>query len=127
MFVTSTLRVKRACLTSIRAGIPSTADTEFGKCFRITHKKNAELHFVPVVPELQEYLASMKVRTKDGPIALRHNGQPWESAEQLQKQSSNFLKGLEKKDWSVPVSPNTACVRRSLRPGSANSGPAPAR
>jgi integrase len=72
-------------------------DPEFGKCFRMTHKKNAELHWVPVVPELQEYLASIKVRTKDGPIALRYNGQPWESAEQLQKQSSNFLAKLTAK------------------------------
>ena len=72
-------------------------DPEFGKCFRMTHKKNAELHWVPVVPELQEYLSSIKVRTKDGPIALRHNGQPWESAEQLQKQSSNFLAKLAAK------------------------------
>jgi integrase len=72
-------------------------DSEFGKCFRFTHKKNEELHWVPVVPELQAYLASIKVRTPDGPIALRFNGQPWESAEQLQKQSSNFLKKLEVK------------------------------
>jgi integrase len=77
-------------------------DAEFGKCFRMTHKKNGEQHYVPVVPELQEYLASIKVRTKDGPIALRYNGQPWESAEQLQKQSSNFLKGLEKKGLVGP-------------------------
>ena len=41
--------------------------------------------------------AGLKVRTKDGPIALRYNGQPWESPEQLQKQSSNFLAKLERK------------------------------
>jgi integrase len=77
-------------------------DPEFGKCFRMTHKKNSEQHYVPVVPELQDYLASLKVRTKDGPIALRYNGQPWRDAEQLQKQSSNFLKGLEKKGLVGP-------------------------
>ena len=57
----------------------------------MTHKKNAKMHWVPVVPELQKYLADLKIRTKDGPIALRYNGQPWRDAEQLQKQSSNFL------------------------------------
>jgi integrase len=77
-------------------------DPEFGKCFRMTHKKNSEQHWVPVVPELQDYLASLKVRTKDGPIALRYNGQPWRDAEQLQKQSSNFLKSLEKKGLVGP-------------------------
>jgi integrase len=77
-------------------------DPTFGKCFRFRHSKNDEPHWLPVVPELQEYLASLKVRTKDGKIALRHNGQPWESAEQLQKQSSNFLKGLERKGLVGP-------------------------
>jgi integrase len=77
-------------------------DAEFGKCFRFRHRKNDEIHWLPVVPELQQYLASLKVRTPDGKIALRHNGQPWESAEQLQKQSSNFLKGLERKGLVGP-------------------------
>jgi len=70
-------------------------DPEWGKCFRMTHKKNSEQHWVPVMPELQDYLASLKVRTPDGPIALRHNGEPWRDAEQLQKQSSNFIARLE--------------------------------
>jgi integrase len=47
-------------------------------------------------------IGSLKVRTKDGKIALRHNGKPWESAEQLQKQSSNFLKRLERKGLVGP-------------------------
>lgn len=72
-------------------------DAEFGKCFRFTHKKNDEQHWVPVVTELQAYLASLKVRSTDGEIALRASGKPWESEEQLQKQSSNFLKRLERK------------------------------
>jgi len=72
-------------------------DPAFGKCFRFTHGKNDEAHWIPAVPELQAYLAGLKVRTKDGQIALRANGKPWESADQLQKQSSNFLKRLERK------------------------------
>jgi integrase len=73
-------------------------DPRFGKCFRMSHKKNhkhtREKHWMPASPVLQEFLASLKVRAKDGPIALRFNGQPWESASQLQKQSSNFLAKL---------------------------------
>lgn len=71
------------------------ADSRFEKCFRTTHKKNGEQHWLPASPELQRYLSEIKVRTKNGPIVLRYNGKPWESAEQLQKQSSNFLAKLE--------------------------------
>jgi integrase len=72
-------------------------DPRFGMCFRMKHKKNDEDHWLPASPELQAFLASIKVRTKDGPIALRRNGKPWESEMQLQKRSSNFLTGLARK------------------------------
>jgi integrase len=69
-------------------------DPRFGMCFRMKHKKNEEEHWFPAAPELQAFLAALKVRTKDGPIALKRNGKPWESEAQLQKRSSNFLTGL---------------------------------
>jgi integrase len=72
------------------------ADPRFGKCFRFQHRKNGEMHWLPASPELQDFLATLKVRTKDGLIALRHNGQPWESELQLQQQSSQFLLKLIK-------------------------------
>lgn len=72
-------------------------DPRFGMCFRMRHKKNAEEHWLPASLELQRFLAAIKVRTKDGPIALRRNGKPWESEEQLQKRSSNFLTDLARK------------------------------
>ena len=80
------------------------ADPRFGMCFRMRHKKNAEEHWLPASPELQTFLASIKVRTPDGPIALRRNGKPWESEEQLQKRSSNFLTGLARSrpGWRRP-------------------------
>jgi integrase len=73
-------------------------DPRFRMCFRMDHRKNKEdQHWLPASPELQAFLAGIKVRTKDGPIALRFNGKPWETPEQLQKQSSNFLAKLEDK------------------------------
>ena len=72
-------------------------DPRFGMCFRMTHRKNGEQHWLPASPELQAFLAAIKVRSATGPIAVRHNGKPWESAEQLQKQSSNFLTKLASK------------------------------
>jgi integrase len=77
-------------------------DERFGMCFRMDHRKNGEHHWLPASPELQAFLTALKVRTKDGHIALRYNGQPWESAEQLQKQSSNFLTGLARKGLVGP-------------------------
>ena len=77
-------------------------DPRFGLCFRMKHKKNDEVHWLPASPELQAFLASIKVRTKDGPIALRRNGKPWDNEEQLQKRSSNFLTGLARKGLVGP-------------------------
>jgi integrase len=77
-------------------------DPRFGMCFRMKHKKNNEDHWLPASPALQAFLAAIKVRTKDGPIALKRNGKPWESEEQLQKRSSNFLTGLARKGLVGP-------------------------
>lgn len=72
-------------------------DPRFGMCFRMKHKKNSEEHWFPAAPELQEFLASLKVRTPDGKIALKRDGKPWKDEEQLQKRSSNFLGALARK------------------------------
>jgi integrase len=73
-------------------------DADYGMCFRMSHRKNDEKqHWLPAAPELQEFLATIKVRTKDGHIALRSNGQPWANEEQLQKRSSAFLGKLARK------------------------------
>jgi integrase len=77
-------------------------DSRFGMCFRMRHKKNAEEHWLPASPEIQAFLASIKVRTKDGAIALRRSGKPWESEVQLQKRSSNFLTDLARKELVGP-------------------------
>lgn len=72
-------------------------DPKFGMCFRMRHRKNGEEHWFPAPPVLQEYLASLKVRSAEGQIALRRNGKPWESPYQLQKESSRFLTKIAKK------------------------------
>lgn len=72
-------------------------DPRFKMCFRMQHRKNGELHWIPASPNLQAFLAGLKVRSKDGEIALKRDGKPWESPAQLQKRSSNFLNGLAEK------------------------------
>jgi integrase len=71
------------------------ADPMYGKCFRMTHKKNSEQHWVPAAPELQEFLDGL-TRTSLH-IATKPKGGPWPSEAQLQKQFSNWMAGLEKR------------------------------
>ncbi len=54
-----------------------------GMCIRLVTKKNNEKNFLPAMPELQEFLATIKVRTKDGHIALRDDGTRWESEKDM--------------------------------------------
>jgi integrase len=71
------------------------SDPAYGKCFRATHKKNDEQHWVPAAPELQTFLDSL-TRTSLH-IAVKHNGVPWRDEEQLQKAFSNWMGLLEKR------------------------------
>jgi integrase len=70
-------------------------DPVYGKCFRMDHRKNKqEQHWLPVAPELQEFLDKLD-RTSTF-IAVKHDGTPWRDQEQMRKQVSNFLKDLER-------------------------------
>lgn len=69
-------------------------DPMYGKCFRATHKKNDEAHWVPAPAELQEFLDGL-TRTSLH-IATKHNGAPWRDEEQMQKQFSNWLSGIRR-------------------------------
>jgi integrase len=71
------------------------ADPVYGKCFRMTHKKNDEQNWLPARPELQQFLDGL-TRTSTY-IATKHNGQPWRDEEQLQKAFSNWLSAMEGK------------------------------
>jgi integrase len=67
-----------------------------GKCFRFTAKKNNEKAFVPATPELQAFLAAIKIRTPNGLIALRDDGKPWESEKDMQTRVSHWLRDRER-------------------------------
>jgi integrase len=75
-------------------------DKRFGRCFRMRHKKNSELHWIPAAPVLKDFLAELAETSPF--IAVRSNGEAWESEEQLQKQSSNFLAALREKGIVEP-------------------------
>ena len=67
-----------------------------GMCFRFTAAKNEERGVIPAIAELQDFLASLKVRTKDGQIALRDEGTPWESEKDMQTRVSHWLRDRER-------------------------------
>lgn len=70
-------------------------DVTYGKCFRITAKKNDEPTWIPATPEIQTFLDGL-TRTSLH-IATRHNGAPWKNEKQMQTAVSNWLNGVERK------------------------------
>jgi integrase len=70
--------------------------SQTGMAIRLVTRKNSEQNFLPVLPELQDYLATIKVRTPDGPIALRDDGSPWENEKDMQTRVSHWLRDRER-------------------------------
>jgi integrase len=66
-----------------------------GKCFRFVAGKNNENGFVPVMPELQDFLADLK--RSSTLIAIRDNGTAWESEVDMQTRVSHWLRDHERK------------------------------
>lgn len=68
-------------------------DKSYGKCFRVTVRKNGQMLWIPAARELQDHLSSL---TKTSLlIATRSDGQPWEDERKMQTAISHFLRGLE--------------------------------
>jgi integrase len=67
-----------------------------GSAIRLVTRKNNEPNFLPELQQLQDYLADIKVRTPDGPIALRDDGTPWASEKDMQTRVSHWLRDRER-------------------------------
>jgi hypothetical protein len=65
-----------------------------GKCFRFVAAKNKEKGFVPVMPEMQTFLAALK--RSSTMIAVRDDGTPWESEQDMQTRISHWLRDRER-------------------------------
>ncbi len=63
-----------------------------GMCFRFTASKNLERGFVPAMPELQAFLASLS--RSSTLIAVRDDGTPWENEVDMQTRVSHFCAAL---------------------------------
>jgi integrase len=65
-----------------------------GMCFRFTARKNDERGFVPAMPELQSFLAT--VTRSSTLIAVRDDGTPWGDEKDMQTRVSHYLRDLER-------------------------------
>jgi len=67
-----------------------------GKAVQYTRRKNNKATLLPVMTELQTFLASRKVRSADGLIAIRDDGSLWESEKDMQTRVSHWLRDRER-------------------------------
>lgn len=70
-----------------------------GKAVRYTPHKNQNVVktvLLPVLPELQEYLATLKIERADGLIAHRDSGRKWGTPNHLQKNVSGWFREQER-------------------------------
>jgi site-specific recombinase XerD len=67
-----------------------------GKAVRFVAGKNKRAVFLPVMKELQDFIAELKVKRADGLIAVRDDGSPWESEKDMQTRVSHWLRDRER-------------------------------
>jgi integrase len=70
-----------------------------GKAVGYTPRKNrkkVKSVLLPALPELQEFLAELKVQRADGLIAVRDDGSQWPSEKEMQTRVSHWLRDRER-------------------------------
>lgn len=67
-----------------------------GQAVRYKARKNNKSVTLPVLPELQEFMAELKVESVDGLIAIRDDGSCWESEKDMQTRVSHWLRDRER-------------------------------
>lgn len=67
-----------------------------GQAVRYRARKNNKWITLPVLPELQAFLADQKVQRADGLICVRDNGSAWGSEKDMQTRVSHWLRDQER-------------------------------
>jgi len=67
-----------------------------GKAVQYTRRKNNKATLLPVMTELRTFLATRKVRSAEGLIAIRDDGSPWNSEKDMQTRVSHWLRDRER-------------------------------
>jgi len=86
-------------------------DGPTGKAVRYTPRKNKKkvpYVLLPVLPELQTFLAKLKVQRADGAIAVRDDGSLWPSEKEMQTRVSHWLRDQERAGRIGATTPGTS-------------------
>lgn len=67
-----------------------------GQAVRYRARKNNKWITLPVLPELQAFLASLKLQRADGLICVRGDGSAWPSEKEMQTRVSHWLRNQER-------------------------------
>jgi hypothetical protein len=67
-----------------------------GNAVQYTRRKNKKATRLPVMVELQAFLAERKVHSADGLIAIRDDGSTWASEKEMQTRVSHWLRDRER-------------------------------
>lgn len=67
-----------------------------GKAVRFVAGKNKKQVFMPVLPELQTFMATLTVTRADGLIAVRDDGSAWDNEKDMQTRVSHWLRDRER-------------------------------
>jgi hypothetical protein len=67
-----------------------------GKAVQYTRRKNGKATLLPVLAELQGFLAARDIRRADGVITVRDDGSLWESEKDMQTRVSHWLRDQER-------------------------------
>jgi hypothetical protein len=71
-------------------------DGPTGKAVQYTRRKNKKATRLPVMVELQAFLAARKVLSEEGLIAIRDDGSAWASEKNMQTRVSHWLRDRER-------------------------------
>jgi site-specific recombinase XerD len=67
-----------------------------GKAMRYYARKNKKIVTLPMMQELQDFLAELKVQRADGMITVRDDGALWPSEKEMQTRVSHWLRDQER-------------------------------
>ena len=98
-----------------------------GLAVRYKARKNNKWVNLPVLPELQAFMAELKVEHLDGLIALRDDGTAWESEKDMQTRVSHWLRDRERDGLIGSGTTLHACTSPILHGGSPSAVPTTAR
>jgi hypothetical protein len=83
--------------TIVKVNKKQTVDHELtGKAIRYFARKNKKIVTLPMMQEMQDFLAGIKVARTDGTLCVRDDGTLWKSEKEMQTRVSHWLRDQER-------------------------------